>query len=149
MVELRDLFEEELLDELGLDILSGVLEPLSFPFAIKRSDCTTGKFDASFLRWLRVVVLDPEDVGREGVDALDKFFALGATLGVADEEGFALSSSVELSTDCTTVSSAVDSPAAGAATPPLKVHVVSALDPEVIVVVEKRVPVVLVGRAYG
>ena len=94
-----------------------------------------------------MVILDPEDVGREGVDALDKFFALGATLGVADEEGFALSSSV--STDCTTVSSAVDSPAAGAATPPLKVHVVSALDPEVIVVVEKRVPVVLVGRAYG
>ena len=96
-----------------------------------------------------MVVLDPEDVGREGVDALDKFFALGATLGVADAEGFALSSSVELSTDCTTVSSAVDSPTAGAATPPLKVHVVSALDPEVIVVVEKRVPVVLVGRAYG
>ena len=44
---------------------------------------------------------------------------------------------------------AVDSPTAGAATPPRKVHVVSALDPEVIVVVEKRVPVVLVGRAYG
>ena len=62
-------------------------------------------------------------------------------------KGFALSSSVELSTDCTTVSSAVDS--ADAATPPLKVPVVSALDPEVIVVVEKRVPVVLVGRAYG
>ena len=55
------------------------------------------------------------------------------------KEGFDLSSSVELSTDCTTVSSAVDSPTAGAATPPLKVHVVSALDPEVIVVVEKRV----------
>ena len=30
------------------------------------------------------------------------------------------------------MSSAVDSPAAGAATSPLKVHVVSALDPEVI-----------------
>ena len=38
---------------------------------------------------------------------------------------------------------------AGAATAPLKVHVVSALDPEVIVVVEKPVPVVLAGRAYG
>ena len=149
MVELRDLFEEELLDELGLDILSGVLEPLSFPFATTRSACITGKLGASFLRSLPLVVLDPQDVGREGVDALDKFFALGATLGVADEEGFALSSSVELSTDCTTVLSAGDSPAAGAATPPLKVHVVSALDPEVIVVVEKRVPVVLVGRAYG
>ena len=85
-----------------------------------------------------MVVLDPEDVGREGVDALDKFFALGATSGAADEEGFALSSSVELSTDCTTVSSAVDSPTAGAATPPLKVHVVSALDPEVIVVVKSE-----------
>ena len=108
-----------------------------------------GKLGASLLRSLPLVVLDPGDVGREGVDALDKFFALGATLGAADEEGFALSSSVELSTDCTTVSSAVDSPTAGAATPPLKVHVVSALDPEVIVVVEKRVPVVLVGRAYG
>ena len=149
MVELRDLFDEELLDELGLDTLSGVLEPLSFPFATKRSACITGKLGASLLRSLPLVVLDPEDVGREGVDALDKFFALGATLGVADEEGFALSSSVELSTDCTTVLSAGDSPAAGAATPPLKVHVVSALDPEVIVVVEKRVPVVLVGRAYG
>ena len=147
MIELRDLFEEELLDELGLDILSGVLEPLSFPFATKRSACITGKLGASFLRSLPLVVLDPEDVGRGGVDALDKFFALGATLGVADAEGFALSSSVELSTDCTTVSSAVDS--ADAATPPLKVPVVSALDPEVIVVVEKRVPVVLVGRAYG
>ena len=72
-----------------------------------------------------------------------------STNSLPDEAGFALSSSVELSTDCTTVSSAVNSPAAGAATPPLKVHVVSALDPEVIVVVEKRVPVVLVGRAYG
>ena len=36
-------------------------------------------------------------VGREGVDALDKFLALGATFGVVDEVGLALSSSVELS----------------------------------------------------
>eukprot|EP00439_Symbiodinium_sp_Y106_P072272 s1162_g13.t1 len=104
LVELRDLFDEELLDELGLDTLSGVLEPLSFPFATKRSACITGKLGASFFRSLPLVVLDPEDVGREGVDVLDKFFALGATLGAADEEGLALSSSVELSTDCTTVS---------------------------------------------
>ena len=47
------------------------------------------------------------------------------------------------------MSSAVDSPAAGAATPPLKVHVVSLLDPEVIVVVEEQVQLVLVSRAYG
>ena len=149
MVELRDLFEAELLEELGLDILSGVLEPLSFPFATKRSACITGTFGASLLRSLPLVVLDPADVGREGVDALDKLLALGATLGAAEEEGFAWSSSVELSTDCTTVLSAVDSPTARAVTPPLKVHVESALDSEVIVVVEKRVPVVLVGRAYG
>ena len=71
MVELRDLFDEELLDELGLDTLSGVLEPLSFPFASKRSACITGKLGASLLRSLPLVVLDPEDVGREGVDALD------------------------------------------------------------------------------
>ena len=39
---------------------------------------------------------------------------------------------MNMSTDCTTLSSAVDSPAAGAATSPPQVHVVSALDPEVI-----------------
>ena len=66
----------------------------------------------------------------------------------AEEEGFALSSSVELSTECTTVSSAVESPTAGAATL-LKVHVVSALDPEFIVVVEERLQLSFVGRAYG
>ena len=71
------------------------------------------------------VVLDPMDVGREGVDVLDKFFALGAIFGVAAEVGLALSSSVELSIDCIAASSAVDSPAAGAATAPPKVHVVS------------------------
>ena len=67
------------------------------------------------------------DVGREGVDVLDKFFALGAVFGVAAEVGLALSSSVELSIsiDCIAASSAVDSPAAGAATAPRKVHVVS------------------------
>ena len=53
------------------------------------------------------------------------------------DEGLALFSLVELSTDCTTVSSAVDSPTAGAAISPLKVHVVSALDPEVIVAIAK------------
>ena len=58
-------------------------------------------------------IVDRADVGREGVDALDNVFALGATLATAGEEGSALSSSVELSTDCTTVSSAVDSPTAG------------------------------------
>ena len=46
------------------------------------------------------------DVGREGVDALDKFVALGATFGVVDEVGLALSSSVELSIDCIAASSA-------------------------------------------
>ena len=51
-----------------------------------------------------------------------------------------LSSSVELSTDCITVSSAVDSPTAGAATSPLKVHVVSALDPDVILDVVFETP---------
>ena len=96
---------------------------------------------------LPLIVLNPKDVGRGGVDALDKFLALGATLGAAEEEGFALSSSVELSTECTTVSSAVESPTAGAATL-LKVHVVFALDPEFIVVVEERLQLSLVGRAY-
>ena len=52
------------------------------------------------------VVLDPMDVGREGVDVLDKFFALGAVFGVATEVGLALSSSVELSIDCIAASSA-------------------------------------------
>ena len=55
------------------------------------------------------------DVGREGIDALDKFLALGAGFGEVAEVGFALSSSVELSIDCIAASSAVDSPAAGAA----------------------------------
>ena len=63
------------------------------------------------------------DVGREGVaDALDKFFALGTVFGVAAEVGLALSSSVELSIDCIATFSAVDSPAAGAASAPPKVH---------------------------
>ena len=137
MVELRDLFVDELLEDPGLDTLSGVLDPLSFSFAITRSACITGNLGVSLLRSLPLIVLDPKDVGRGGVDALDKFLALGATLGAAEEEGFALSSSVELSTECTTVSSAVESPTAGAATL-LKVHVVSALDPEFIVVVEER-----------
>ena len=79
----------------------------------------------SLPRPLPFVVLDPMDVGREGVDVLDKFFALGAVFGVAAEVGLALSSSVELSIDCIAASSAVDSPAAGAATAPPKVHVVS------------------------
>ena len=64
--------------------------------------------------------------------------AFGATF-VADDDAFA-SSSAELSTDCTTVSSAVDSPAASAATSPLKVHVVSALDPAVILDVVFQTP---------
>ena len=79
------------------------------------------------------------DVGCEGVDALDVDFALGATF-VSDDDALALSSSVEQSADCTTVSSAVDSPSAGAATSPLKVHVVSALDPEVILDVAFQTP---------
>ena len=37
--------------------------------------CITGKLGVSFLRSLPFVLLDPEDVGREGVDALDKFLA--------------------------------------------------------------------------
>ena len=69
--------------------------------------------------------LCPKDVGHEGVDALDAFFALGTVFGVTTEVGLALSSSVELSIDCIATSSAVDSPAAGAATAPPKVHVVS------------------------
>ena len=51
----------------------------------------------SLPRPLPFVVLDPMDVGREGVEVLDKFFALGASFGVAAEVGLALSSSVELS----------------------------------------------------
>ena len=147
MVELRDLFVDELLEDPGLDTLSGVLDPLSFSFAITCSACITGNLGVSLLRSLPLIVLNPKDVGRGGVDALDKFLALGATLGAAEEEGFALSSSVELSTECTTVSSAVESPTAGAATL-LKVHVVFALDPEFIVVVEERLQPSLVGRAY-
>ena len=121
---------------------------LSFSFAITRSACITGNLGVSLLRSLPLIVLNPKDVGRGGVDALDKFLALGATLGAAEEEGFALSSSVELSTECTTVSSAVESPTAGTATL-LKVHVVSALDPEFIVVVEELLQLSFVGRAYG
>ena len=100
---------------------------------------TIGSTDFSDLRSFAFVVFDPTDVGREGVDALDVVFALGATLATADDDGLALSSSVELSTDCTTVSSAVDSPTAGA-TSPLKVHVISALDPEVIADVVEQIP---------
>ena len=148
MVELRDLFVDELLEDPGLDTLSGVLDPLSFSFAITCSACITGNLGVSLLRSLPLIVLNPKDVGRGGVDALDKFLALGATLGAAEEEGFALSSSLELSTECTTVSSAVESPTAGTATL-LKVHVVSALDPEFIVVVEELLQLSFVGRAYG
>ena len=136
LVEVRDLVDE-LLDELGLGTCSGVLDPLSLPFGDNRNDCITGNIDLSDRRSFVLVVFDPADVGREGIDALDNVFALGTTLAMADEEGLALSSSVELSTDCTTVSSAVDSPTAGAAISPLKVHVVSALDPEVIVAIAK------------
>ena len=125
LVELRDLREEELLDELGLETLSVVLGLLSFLFAVNRTACITGKVGTSLSRPLPLVVLDPVDVGREGVDALDKFFALGTVFGLAVEAGLALSSSVELSIDCIATSSAVDSPAAGAATAPPKVHVVS------------------------
>ena len=125
MAELRDLREGELLDELGLETLSGVFGLFSFLFAVKRNACITGKVGMSLPRPLPFVVLDPMDVGREGVDVLDKFFALGAIFGVAAEVGLALSSSVELSIDCIAASSAVDSPAAGAATAPPKVHVVS------------------------
>ena len=53
------------------------------------------------------------------------FSLLGAAFSEVAEVGFALSSSVELSIDCIAASSAVDSPAAGAATAPPKVHVVS------------------------
>ena len=94
---------------------------------------TIGSTDFSDLRSFAFVVFDPTDVGRDVV------FALGATLATADDDGLALSSSVELSTDCTTVSSAVDSPTAGA-TSPLKVHVISALDPEVIADVVEQIP---------
>ena len=112
LADVRDLIEE-LLDELGLETCSGAFDPLSFPFADNRSACITGSTDLSDRRSFALVVFDPADVGREGVDALDNVFALGATLATAGEEGSALSSSVELSTDCTTVSSAVDSPTAG------------------------------------
>ena len=134
LVEVRDLVNE-LLDELGLGNCSGVLDPLSLPFDNHRNDCITGNIGLSDRRSLALVVFDPADVGREGVDALDDVFALGTTMATA--EGLALSSSVELSTDCTTMSSAVDSPTAGAAISPLKVHVVSALDPEVIAAIAK------------
>ena len=136
--EFRDLIEE-LLEELGLEICAGLFASLSLASAVMPMVCITGNFDFSGRRSLALAVLEPVDVGREGVDALDADFALGATF-VADDDAFSLSSSVELSTDCTTVSSAVDSPAAGAATSPLKVHAVSALDPEVILDAVFRIP---------
>ena len=125
LVEPRDLREEELLDELGLETLSVALGLFSFLVAVILTACITGRLGASLSRPLPFAALDPKDVGREGVDALDAFFALGTVFGVTTEVGLALSSSVELSIDCIATSSAVDSPAAGAATAPPKVHVVS------------------------
>ena len=122
LVEPRDLREEELLDELGLETLSVALGLFSFLFAVILTACITGRLGASLSRPLPFAALDPKDVGREGVDALDAFFALGTVFGVTTEVGLALSSSVELSIDCIATSSAVDSPAAGAATAPPKVQ---------------------------
>ena len=47
MVELRDLREDELRDELGLETLSGVFGLFSFFLADKRNACTTGKVGVS------------------------------------------------------------------------------------------------------
>ena len=100
LVEPRDLREEELLDELGLETLSVALGLFSFLFAVILTACITGRLGASLSRPLPFAALDPRDVGREGVDALDAFFALGTVFGVITEVGLALSSSVELSIDC-------------------------------------------------
>ena len=89
MVELRDLREEELLDELGLETLSVVLGLFSFLFAVIRTARITGRLGTSLSRPLPFAALDPMDVGREGVDALDAFFTLGTDFGVAAEAGLA------------------------------------------------------------
>ena len=80
------------------------------------------------------LVLGLAEDGRDDVNVLGEEIAFLAKIRGDEVEGFALSSSVVvLSTDTATASSAVDSPAAGnAISPPPKVIVVSALDPDVI-----------------
>ena len=75
LAEFRDLLEE-LLEEPGLDTCSGLFASLSLAFAVTPMVCITGNLDFSGRRSHVLAVLEPVDVGRKGVDALDSDFAL-------------------------------------------------------------------------
>ena len=140
LADARD-FLEELLDELGFATCSGLFGSFSFALLVSFKHCIPGIADFNG-RLSLVFVLELVHVGRDGVDALDVVFGFCAVLDAVGGEDLALSSSVvELSTDCATWSSAVDSGADGAATSGPRVIVVPALDPEVIGDVVFQIPI--------
>ena len=142
-------FRDVLLEEDLSFICSGLLGSRSFVLVVVCKHCITvlhGRLSPAL-----VLVLADADRVCDRVFGAERALGLGRRLE-DDAEGFCFFSSsvVAESTEMLGGSSAVDSPAAGAATsPPTKVIAVSALDPEAIADVGVQCQSPCVGRACG
>ena len=124
------IFSQSFLKILPLPVLDSLVHDLSLSMSICKHSITVlnGRLSVT-------LVLGFAEDGGDDVVVLDEDLAFLVGLVGDEVDGFVFFSSVvALSTDTATESSAVDSPPAGSAiSPPPKVIVVSAVDPDVIV----------------